>query len=201
MRKLALALSAASLAIAGTAFAQPSATPQPGAERHRHGPLTRDDAAARADRMFARLDVNGDGALNPADREARRDQRFAKLDGDGDGAISRAEFDTAGAKLGQRFAARGQHKDGRHSGPHKFGGHRAAWGGHHGRHGGLAMSARMADKDGDGAVSKDEFRAAALAMFDRADANGDGTITREERKQTRGMHRPGRGAEPAPVTG
>ena len=39
-----------------------------------------------------------------------------------------------------------------------------------------------ADTNGDGSVSKAEFDAAHMAMFDKADANGDGTVTNEERR-------------------
>lgn len=207
MRKLTLALSAASLAIAGAAFAEPSAqastAPQGGwthGHSHAQAPLTRADAAARADKLFAKLDVNGDGKLDQADRDARRDQRFAKLDTDGNGAISRAEFDAAASKLHDRFAARKQDADGQDATGHKFGARQASWGGHRGMRGhagGLAMMGKRADTNGDGAISKDEFRSTALAMFDRADANGDGTVTPEERQQLRAAHRGPRQGEPA----
>lgn len=192
MRKLTLALSVASLAVSGAAFAQAPGGPQ--GYRHQQGPITREEAAAHADQIFAKLDVNGDGKLDQADRAAHRDQRFDKLDTDGNGTISRKEFDAAAGKLRERVAERVKGKEGRSFGDRKFGADRTWIGRGHGRRGhsgaGLAMMAKMADTNGDGAISKDEFKAAALAMFDRADANGNGTVTPEERRQ---MHREHRG--------
>jgi hypothetical protein len=46
----------------------------------------------------------------------------------------------------------------------------------------MGMMARMADTNHDGAVSRDEFVAAALQRFDRMDANKDGTVTPDERQ-------------------
>jgi hypothetical protein len=221
MRKLTLALSAASLAIAGTAFAQAPAAPDGAGADHPHAwhrePMTRTDAQARADKLFARLDANGDGKIDAADRTARRDQRrderFARLDADNNGAISRDEFAAAGDKARERFAehAKGpEGQDGHKFGGHGFGGQRVAWGGHrgmrghHGGHGfgeGLAMAGKKADTDNDGAISKAEFETAALAMFDRADANHDGTVTPEERQQLHGAHRDWQRHEPAAATG
>ena len=41
---------------------------------------------------------------------------------------------------------------------------------------------RMADTDGDKSVTRAEFDAALAAHFAKADANGDGAISAEERK-------------------
>lgn len=41
------------------------------------------------------------------------------------------------------------------------------------------------DKDGDGALSKSEFLAMQTAHFEKADANNDGKVTREEMKNSR----------------
>ena len=45
------------------------------------------------------------------------------------------------------------------------------------------------DKNHDGKVTVDEFRASRLAMFDKLDTNHDGTITAAER-QAAGQTRP-----------
>ena len=41
---------------------------------------------------------------------------------------------------------------------------------------------RMGAGNGDQAVTQADFTARALARFDQADANKDGTVTREERR-------------------
>ena len=61
-----------------------------------------------------------------------------------------------------------------------------AWRGH--RMGGM-MLMRMADSNRDGAVTRDEFTAAAATRFDAADTNRDGTLTPAERQAARSaMH-------------
>ena len=50
-----------------------------------------------------------------------------------------------------------------------------------------------ADANGDGRISRDEFLARAAARFDRLDANKDGALTAEEMRA--GHHRHGRGAK------
>lgn len=192
MRKLTIAISAASLAVAGAALAQPSGPPQGGwGGRSEQGPVTRADFQAQIDKLFAKLDVNGDGKLDQADRDARRAKMFDKLDTNHDGSISRAEFDAAAGKRHGRMGDRGPGKHGQRFGDAGGPGGRHGPDGHRGM--GLAMIGKMADTNGDGAISKDEFTKAALAMFDRADANGDGTVTPEERKamrqQMRGEHK------------
>ena len=60
-----------------------------------------------------------------------------------------------------------------------------------GRRGGgmRGMMMARADADGDGTVSQAEFTSAALARFDSADANNDGTVTAEERREQRSERR------------
>lgn len=60
-------------------------------------------AEARADRLFRRLDLDGDGVISTAEREAALARRFQRVDSDGDGRISREELDRARI----RFRARG----------------------------------------------------------------------------------------------
>jgi hypothetical protein len=68
--------------------------------------------------------------------------------------------------------------------------------------GGRDGGARAADTNNDGTVTQAEFASAALARFDRADANKDGTISGDERREMRGPGgRPGRGPRPAPDAG
>lgn len=164
--------------------------------------LTRAESIAHAEAMFARMDVNGDGRLSPEDREAGRERRagetFARMDADNDGAISRAEWDRASelrearrAERQERRAARGEGAGARGEGRRGFQGHRR------GRMG-MAMMTE-ADRDGDRTVSRAEFLEAASQRFARMDANGDGSVTADERAAARPQHR-GRGGRGAPGT-
>ncbi|KQM85043.1 hypothetical protein ASE67_15295 [Sphingomonas sp. Leaf23] len=65
-----------------------------------------------------------------------------------------------------------------------------------GHHGGGRMLER-ADADKDGVVTREEFRAVATRMFDRQDANHDGRVDAAERKQWRDQRMARRGGEPA----
>ena len=58
---------------------------------------------------------------------------------------------------------------------------------------------RGADADNDGSVTQAEFTTAALARFDRTDANSDGTVSRDERRSERRdrRHDHRRGERPA----
>jgi len=212
MRRLSTALlgvaTAATLAVAGVAVAQSDgppppppgmnddgpmdmspdgAPPMPGHRMHgegpKMGPITRAQAADMADKMFAKLDVNGDGVLNSADRDAMVAKRFAKLDTNGDGVLSLDEFKAA-------------HDRGPDGGPGKWGkgpggpggpgeghmGKRGHRGPGHDGFGGPGMMDKLADTNKDGQITAAEFKAAALARFDKMDANHDGVVTPQERK-------------------
>ena len=153
------------------------------AQAERDAPVTRAQVEQRSAERFARMDANDDGKLDQADRAGRRQDRqrqaFDRLDADDSGAISFEEL-TAGRE--QRGEARAERR-----GPD---------GPRFGRRGGRGgpgpvnrLGARAADADNDGAVSQAEFTTAALARFDRIDANKDGTIGADERRQPRRMMR------------
>ena len=141
--------------------------------------VTRAGALAAADARFAKMDANSDGVLNEADKAARVKQQFAKLDADKNGAISEAEFVAAREGRMEKREDRREKRMGRGGPEGKMGRH-----GGRGHGGGMKMLA-MADANGDKAVSKAEFRAAAEARFAKADANSDGTISADERKAGR----------------
>lgn len=162
------------IAASGVAYAQAERAP---AERPG---MTRAQVQERTAEAFARMDLNKDGVLSQADREAREKAMFERIDADHDGAVTFAEFN---AQRDQRADRRGP------------GGPRAA------RGMGRGM-ARGADADRDGTVTQAEFSGAALARFDRADANKDGKISGDERRGMRHLERgPGRGPRPAPEAG
>ncbi len=159
------------------------------------GVIDAQDRAARKAARFDRLDADGNGEVTLAEMQAAHAQRrtrggqpdaerqargaerlqaqFARLDTDGSGGISRAEMDAA---KGTRAQNRSASADGE-----------ARAGKRGKRGGGMAMHGmlRQADTDGDGAISRAEFEAAAAQRFARMDTDGDGTVSTEERAASR----------------
>lgn len=191
MNAIKMILSAgAVLAATGIASAQPAPR-----EMGRAGiELTRDQAVARADARFQRMDANRDGrvtadelrqgaAQRMAQRQerggARRAQLFDRLDANRDGLLSREEFAARGAVRGDRAERQGRR------------GMRGMRGMRGGEMGGR-MAGRMLGEDG--VITAAEFRAQALQRFERMDANNDGRINADER---RGGRRGPRGPAPA----
>lgn len=167
-KTLIIGLSAIALATGGAAYAHNHGGGMKAAD-YEQGPVTRAEAQTRAAAMFKKMDANNDGVLTAADREARMAERrakaFAAMDTDKNGQISRDEFMAyrQGGKDGAKGSGKGYGK------------------GERGHHGGR-MLAGMADADKDGRITQAEFVAAALARFDKADTNKDGTVSVEERK-------------------
>lgn len=171
MKKIVISIAAAGLvATSGIALAQPGPG-QRGAET-----ITRDQAAARADQRFARLDADGDGRVTAAElrqiraaragqRQERRSERqarmFDRLDTNRDGHISREEFSQRRAARGNAEGRRGQMRamDQR----------------------GERFVQRMLGDDG--VMTRDEFRGRALERFARVDQNRDGVVTAQERRE------------------
>ena len=150
--------------------------------------VTRADFMAKADARFIAKDFDKDGKLTPADRtaaqKARADARFALLDADKNGQITRAEFDAADAKRDEMRGERGRDGEGRR-------GHHGREDRHHmgkgkGMGGGLGFGGmKAADANKDGAITLQEYRAQATAVFTKMDANNDGSLTSAERKAAR----------------
>ena len=178
---LALGSAAAAL-LAIPAIAQ-NAAPGPGDRPMRMAAeMTRAQAEQMATAMFTRMDANGDGKLDTADRAAKQQARFQRLDTDGNGQLSPAEFTARPERADRAERGQGQRAERR--------GHRGGRGMHMGRMGGA---------NGNEAVTQTDFTARALARFDQADANKDGTVTREERRAAR-PQRPDRTGGQPPAT-
>ncbi|MDZ3830819.1 MAG: hypothetical protein U0S50_03245 [Sphingopyxis sp.] len=186
-----------------TLLLPPPVLAAPGSERDHgdadgNGVVTRAEVQVHASRMFAKMDVNGDGKLDAADRAAKREamhaKMFERLDANKDGNISKAEWDQHAAdRSAKRGATRAMDRD-------MDGGKRHVMRGHHGKGNERRdMGSRMmtmADTDGDKAISPAEFQAAAIARFDRMDTNKDGQVTAEERAAARQSMRDKRMAPP-----
>ena len=177
MKKSTLALSAAVAALAGTVVYAAAPAGDAG--------MTRAEVVAKANEMWAMMDVNKDGVINAADRDASRAQMFDRIDTNKDGSISRDEFNAAhptDGKMGDRMGQPDPHHGPDGHGPD----------GHHGPGMGDGMNPgtmkmgmmllHMADTNTDGSVTRAEFDAAVKQHFDEVDANKDGTITSAERR-------------------
>jgi hypothetical protein len=166
------------LAATHLAFAQPGPDDGPRgrgglmmqADANKDGRISKAEMTAALESRFARMDVDGDGQLTPKDRELKRQQRldarFAQMDADRNGQISKTEFMAA-------HEARAEKR-----GP----------GGPEGRkwRGGPRRGPGMAGPAGrDAVVTKADFIARGMTMFDRADANKDGFVTADEMKAAR----------------
>ena len=153
------------------------AAPDGRADQDGNRVVTKAEAMAAADAVFAKMDANDDGTLNEGEKAAMLAKRFAAVDTDKNGAISQAEFIAAHEMHGERRADRREKRmeHRKMSKRHKREG---------GRDGRMDMMAR-ADSNGDKAISQPEFRAAAEARFAKADTNKDGSITPDERKAAR----------------
>ena len=113
-------------------------------------------------------DSNSDGVLTRAEFDAGRAAQFARLDADNNGQLTREEM-----RAGR--GDRGEHRGRR---------------GHRGRGPGGPGGLEGADANNDGNITREEFLARPIAMFERLDANRNGVIEASERPQ-----RPERGAQ------
>nr|WP_243853671.1 hypothetical protein [Sphingopyxis panaciterrae] len=171
--------------VAAPAFAAPGGKM---GDADANGVLTRAEAQAHATQKFARMDANKDGKIDATDRAARHAEmqakRFVALDANKDGSVSKAEWDQHGA---DRAAKRADRKEKRVAAGEAGDGKRDGMRGHHGKRGGHGMRGgwMKADANGDKAITQAEFETAALARFDRLDANKDGQVTAEERQAQR----------------
>jgi hypothetical protein len=110
------------------------------------------------------FDTDGDQALSLAEVRQGALTMFGRVDANKDGRVSAEEFRAHHGKEGDRH------------GPHGAGKERPPEAGRDGPgHGPMHM-----DKDGDGAVSLAEMQAGLEGHFNRADANRDGSVTRDE---------------------
>lgn len=199
--RIRLLMAAAALAGLGGGAASAQETPRERPDANGDRILTRAEATAHAEAMFARMDVNGDGRLSPEDREAGRERRagemFTRMDTDGNGSISRSEWDGAGELREARRAQREERRAGAGDGPQARGERGRGYQGHRRGRMGMALMAQ-ADRDGDRTVSRAEFLEASAQRFARMDTNGDGSVTAEERTAARPQRR-GPGAPGAPA--
>lgn len=146
---LTLSLSAVALAGGGVAIAQERAAERAQAPRDAEHTITLAAMQQRGERIFARMDANGDGVIDRADRAARQADRFAKMDLDGDGEVSRAEMQSAReARLERRQERREARRNARQAS-------------------GKTDRFAMLDLDGSGGLSQEEMATARAQRGDR----------------------------------
>ena len=184
MKLTAFLVSAAAIAAAGVAIAQPAQHPMgaPTADKTRH------QVIERVDRHFQQMAADNDGRFTREEAQAQRarmrdehaGRAFDRLDANDDGNISREEF--ARHRIGRaerRAEGGGEGMRGGH--------HRRMMMAHRGGPGGRMMGGRLFGEQG--FVTRDQLRERALAHFDRLDADRNGTVTAEERRQAHGRMR------------
>lgn len=197
--KLALALGVAFAAMTVVAQAEPERQVfvyqevlAGGQDADDDGWVSRAEASIAADRMFAEMDRNDDRRLNDADWPPPEDFDI-RIDGDdahdGEGeraVIIRRDHEPAQREHGRRVERRIErrivdggagdaliiHRDGdglELGGPLPAPPHPPVF---------MAMSsnAQEFDRNGDGALSQEEFRSQQLRYFDASDGNGDGRV-------------------------
>lgn len=114
----------------------------------------------------------------------------AEMDANHDGKLTRQELT---AETTRTFAGYDRDNDGKLSREEYEGarGVRSAMGGF------VKQHANEIDANGDGVISRDELRATATRMFDRADRNHDGTLTADELNAPAPPRPPAGDADPA----
>jgi hypothetical protein len=224
MKNLLTATAIGAMLAAGVAIAMQSETPAAAPKQ----PITRAEMLARADARFDRIDTNKDGQLDANERKAgaeaaraamaerkggemadfmpgagRRgggmgERMLGRIDTNGDGMISKAENRAAAEARFARMDANGDgtigaDERGKGMGKWKRGGRRgaAAEGSPVPMHGGKRHEMK-ADANGDGVITRAEFDAHSAARFAAMDANKDGRIDASEMPKPRRM----RGATP-----
>ncbi|MDG3575350.1 hypothetical protein P7F60_03045 [Rhizobium sp. YJ-22] len=134
-------------------------------DANKDGRITPEEAKTGAEKLFAAIDTNNDGNITPGEmrayHKAKREERKAEWE------KMKAERETA-----QNDDDKDGKKPGRHHGDRDgMGRHGMKWGS------GEGMIFRIADKDENGQISKDEYMAAADKLFKRMDRNKDGVIS------------------------
>lgn len=160
-----LSLIVASLFVSGAALAQSAAPTNtepmaPAATQPAPARVMPAERAAkmqqRFDRMFAKMDKNSDGMLSRDEltKNKRLSKHFDEIDANKDGNISKDELQTYFHNMREQQKVK------------------------------FDAQFKAADKNGDGALTKEEAEAGKLGWiskhFDKIDANKDGKVTREE---------------------
>ena len=154
------------------------------------GNVTRAEATAASEAMFAKMDANGDGKIDEADREAKKRDRFDQIDANKDGKLTQAELDAhRKAKMAERQAKMAERQAERFAAMDKDGNKALSFdefGDRDGMRGPRGDGPRAGGQDGprgerDGKWgSRKGGHHGGKMMFKMADANNDGAVTAAE---------------------
>ena len=117
------------------------------------------------DLWLTAMDTDRDGTVSKQEFTAYMEAQFDKADADHDGTLDRNEMKQLRKILGMTTASAQKTSTAPSSA--------------------TKLSITALDKDNDGTVSKQEFRAYMESQFDKADADRDGTLNRNELEQLR----------------
>lgn len=135
-------------------------------------------------RIVLELDANGDETLQrsevPDSAREQFDALLELMDTDGDKALSRGELQAAGARVQAVLGAGGPNAAEKAAAP-KPETVKKPEPAKKGQAGNPAERLKMMDTDGDGKISREEWRGAP-PLFDRIDRDQDGFITENERE-------------------
>lgn len=166
MKTLISTALAASILVGGAAaYAQPGGG---------HGP------GGRGGRMIEMLDGNKDGTITRDEASAALATRFDMMDTDKNGTITQAEREAMRTRMMKdRFTRMDTDKNGQLSQEEMLAARKAKRDGMRGKMGGKMGHMMRGD------ITRDQFMARPMAMFDRVDTNKDGQITAAERDAAR----------------
>ena len=173
MKRLLSAAAAMIVLGSGAALAQPMGFDGHGMRGHGHHDrgYGRGHGGMNGLRMLEVADLNGDNTVTRAEVEQLQTEEFAYRDRNGDGFLDEADASPMQLRM---MALREDRREARQAAREDRPNRRE------GRRGGRQGEGRGFDADQDGRISADEFMAGSSRMFERLDANSDGSVTPDE---------------------
>jgi len=135
--------------------------------------------------VFAALDADGDGAISPAEISASP-KALLTLDRNRDGQLAQDELAPSFGRGGRRGGFGGEGREGREGRGERSESASSA-------PDDLADTLMAFDRNTDGRLDRAEVPERFQGLFDRADANKDGVLTRDELRQSAASSDSGRG--------
>ncbi|GGB50132.1 hypothetical protein GCM10011316_22790 [Roseibium aquae] len=131
-------------------------------------------------RAFQRLDRDGDGTVTRAEYDRVSDRMFARFERRGQGAMKPGQGPDEGKGQGQGLGQGQRMGEGRRAETGDRGNGGSRFGDDGRRAGPMRMMVELLDQNGDGRVTREEFDAVRGELFAAADANGSGSFALED---------------------